>query len=252
MRSPARGGNLSPRSPAPDPAPAVFTGLVTAIGRLTASELRPGGGRRLEVAGPKTFFAETAVGDSVAVAGVCLTVVETGVGAEDGEGAGVEIVGGEIVGGEIVGGEIVGGEIVGGQVVAFEVAEETLARSTLGALAGGAPVNLELPLRASDRLGGHFVQGHVDATGEVRAAGGPDGDYRMLVGHGEPDWIVSKGSVAVDGVSLTVAGSFPDRREFEVMLIPHTRRATTLGRLGPGDRVNLEYDLLAKYARPRD
>lgn len=211
----------------------MFTGLVTAVGRIAASEPRPGGGRRLEVAGPDAFFAETTVGDSVAVAGVCLTVVETGVGKEGEEAVGV-------------------GEIVGGEVVAFEVAEETLARSTLGALAAGTPVNLELPLRASDRLGGHFVQGHVDATGEVRAAGGPDGDYRMLVGHGEPDWIVGKGSVAVDGVSLTVSGSFPDRREFEVMLIPHTRQATTLGRLGPGDRVNLEYDILAKYARPRD
>ncbi len=210
----------------------MFTGLVTAVGRIAASEPRPEGGRRLEVAGPDAFFAETTVGDSVAVAGVCLTVVETGVGKEGGEGARVRR--------------------VVRQVVAFEVAEETLARSTLGALAGGAPVNLELPLRASDRLGGHFVQGHVDATGEIRAAGGPDGDYRMLVGHAEPDWIVGKGSVAVDGVSLTVSGSFPDRREFEVMLIPHTRQATTLGRLGPGDRVNLEYDILAKYARPRD
>lgn len=207
----------------------MFTGLVTAVGRLAASEPRPGGGRRLEVAGPDAFFAETTVGDSVAVAGVCLTVVETG----GGKGAHADDPG-------------------AGDSVAFEVAEETLARSTLGALVGGAPVNLEMPLRASDRLGGHFVQGHVDATGEVRAAGGPDGDYRMLVGHGEPDWIVSKGSVAVDGVSLTVAGSFPDRREFEVMLIPHTRRATTLGRLARGDRVNLEYDILAKYARPRD
>lgn len=203
----------------------MFTGLVTAVGRIAASDPLSGGGRRLEVAGPEPFFAETTVGDSVAVAGVCLTVVGKGGRA---------------------------GSLPGRESVAFEVAEETLARSTLGALGVGAPVNLELPLRASDRLGGHFVQGHVDATGEVRAAGGPAGDYRVLVGHAEPDWIVSKGSVALDGVSLTVAGSFPDRREFEVMLIPHTRQATTLGALAPGDRVNLEYDILAKYARPRD
>lgn len=203
----------------------MFTGLVTAVGAIAASDPLPGGGRRLEVSGPEPFFAETTVGDSVAVAGVCLTVVGQGVRA---------------------------GNPPGRESAAFEVAEETLARSTLGALGVGAPVNLELPLRASDRLGGHFVQGHVDATGEIRAAGGPDGDYRVLVGHAEPDWIVSKGSVALDGVSLTVSGSFPDRREFEVMLIPHTRQATTLGALAPGDRVNLEYDILAKYARPRD
>lgn len=216
-----------------DNLPPVFTGLVTAVGEIAASDPLPGGGRRLEVAGPGPFFAETTVGDSVAVAGVCLTVVWKGSGKGDGKG-------------------VRAGNPVAGESVAFEVAEETLARSTLGALGVGAPVNLELPLRASDRLGGHFVQGHVDATGEVRAAGGPDGDYRVLVRHAEPDWIVSKGSVALDGVSLTVAGSFPDRREFEVMLIPHTRRATTLGALAPGDRVNLEYDILAKYARPRD
>ena len=113
-------------------------------------------------------------------------------------------------------------------------------------------MNLELPLRASDRLGGHFVQGHVDTVGEVRAAGGPDGDYRLLVRHPAPEWIVEKGSLALDGVSLTVAKSLPASREFEVMLIPHTRRETTLGRLRPGGRVNLEYDILAKYARPRD
>lgn len=205
----------------------MFTGLVTAVGQIAGSEPLPGGGRRLRVAGPDAFFAETTVGDSVAVAGVCLTVVEKGRGKGDAKPGAPES-------------------------AAFEVAEETLACSTLGALAVGAPVNLELPLRASDRLGGHFVQGHVDATAEVRAAGGPEGDYRVLVRHGEPDWIVRKGSVAVDGVSLTVAGSFPDRREFEVMLIPHTRQATTLGRLARGDRVNLEYDLLAKYARPRN
>lgn len=215
----------------------MFTGLVTAVGRIAASDPLRGGGRRLEVAGPESFFAETTVGDSVAVAGVCLTVVGKGSGKGSGKGDGKGVR---------------AGNPVAEESVAFEVAEETLARSTLGALGPGAPVNLELPLRASDRLGGHFVQGHVDATGEVREAGGPDGDYRVLVRHAEPDWIVSKGSVALDGVSLTVAASFPDRREFEVMLIPHTRRATTLGALSPGDRVNLEYDILAKYARPRD
>lgn len=202
----------------------MFTGLVAAVGEVVERTPLAGGGARLAVRGPEGFFAEAAVGDSVAVAGVCLTVVESG----DGDGGS------------------------GGGAAAFEVAEETLARSTLGALAAGAPVNLELPLRASDRLGGHFVQGHVDTVGEVRAAGGPDGDYRILVWHPAPEWIVEKGSVALDGVSLTVAKSLPATREFEVMLIPHTRRETTLGSLRPGGRVNLEYDILAKYARPRD
>ena len=200
----------------------MFTGLVAAVGEVVERTPLPGGGARLSVQGPEAFLAEAAVGDSVAVAGVCLTVVgPAGGGGRDGGSA------------------------------AFEVAEETLARSTLGSLAAGAPVNLELPLRASDRLGGHFVQGHVDTVGEVRAAGGPDGDYRVLVRHPAPEWIVEKGSVALDGVSLTVAKSLPDSREFEVMLIPHTRRETTLGGLRPGGRVNLEYDILAKYARPR-
>jgi len=207
----------------------VFTGLVTAVGEVVERTPLAGGGARLAVRGPEGFLAEAAVGDSVAVAGVCLTVVETGGGGDGGGDGGSR-----------------------GRAAAFEVAEETLARSTLGALAAGAPVNLELPLRASDRLGGHFVQGHVDTVGEVRAAGGPDGDYRLLVRHPAPEWIVEKGSVALDGVSLTVAKSLPASREFEVMLIPHTRRETTLGSLRPGGRVNLEYDILAKYARPRD
>lgn len=203
----------------------MFTGLVAAVGEVVERAPLAGGGARLAVRGPEGFLAESAVGDSVAVAGVCLTVVGLGGGG--------------------------GSSSDGGGEAAFEVAVETLARSTLGALAAGAAVNLELPLRASDRLGGHFVQGHVDTVGEVRAAGGPDGDYRLLVRHPAPEWIVEKGSVALDGVSLTVAKSLPASREFEVMLIPHTRRETTLGRLRPGGRVNLEYDILAKYARPR-
>lgn len=205
----------------------MFTGLVAAVGEVVGRAPLAGGGARLAVRGPEGFLAESAVGDSVAVAGVCLTVVGPGGGGGSSSSDG-------------------GGE------AAFEVAVETLARSTLGALAAGTAVNLELPLRASDRLGGHFVQGHVDTVGEVRAAGGPDGDYRLLVRHPAPEWIVEKGSVALDGVSLTVAKSLPASREFEVMLIPHTRRETTLGRLRPGGRVNLEYDILAKYARPRD
>ena len=109
-------------------------------------------------------------------------------------------------------------------------------------------MNLELPLRAPDRIGGHFVQGHADGVGEVIEAGGSDADYRVLIRRREPRWIVEKGSVALDGVSLTVSASFPEDARFEVMLIPHTRKATTLGSLRKGARVNLEYDILAKYA----
>ena len=186
----------------------MFTGLVLAVGAVEEVRDRPGGARELSLRGAP--LAGASVGQSVAVAGVCLTAVETS-----------------------------------GETASFEVAAETLSRSTLGALAAGARVNLELPLRAADRLGGHFVQGHVDETGEVVAAGGTDADYRVRIRHPEPRWIAEKGSVAVDGVSLTVAAVLGDA--FEVMLIPHTRAVTTLGDLGAGARVNLEYDILAKY-----
>lgn len=189
----------------------MFTGLVIAAGQVEA--VRDLDGRRLlAVRYGGEEFSDLAVGDSVAVAGVCLTAATV---APDG--------------------------------VSFEVSAETLSLTTLGAARPGARVNLELPLRAADRLGGHFVQGHVDGSGEVIAAGGSDADYRVRIRHDEPRWIVRKGSVAVDGVSLTVASALPDEGCFEVMLIPHTRAVTTLGSLREGDRVNLEYDILAKY-----
>lgn len=189
----------------------MFTGLVIAVGEVQAVE-DVGGGRLLTVAHRGGAFSDLAVGDSVAVSGVCLTTVA-----------------------------------VLSDSTSFQVASETLSLTTLGAARPGTRLNLELPLRAGDRLGGHFVQGHVDGCGEVIEAGGSDDDYRLRVRHGEPRWIVRKGSVAVDGVSLTVASSLPRERGFEVMLIPHTRAVTTLGSLRPGDRVNLEYDILAKY-----
>lgn len=189
----------------------MFTGLVIAVGEVEAVE-DVAGGRLLTVAHGGEPFEELAVGDSVAVSGVCLTAVA-----------------------------------VSPRSAAFQIAAETLSLTTLGAAGPRTRLNLELPLRASDRLGGHFVQGHVDGLGEVIEAGGSDDDYRLRVRHGEPRWIVRKGSVAVDGVSLTVASSLPDERCFEVMLIPHTRAETTLGALRRGDRVNLEYDVLAKY-----
>ncbi|GMR22667.1 MAG: riboflavin synthase [Acidobacteriota bacterium] len=128
-----------------------------------------------------------------------------------------------------------------------DVAPETLRRTTLGQLSEGDAVNLELPLRVDARLGGHFVQGHVDATGRVTHAGPRDGDYVLTIGHADEarPLVVEKGSIAIDGVSLTVTGCGPEW--FEVMLIPHTLDVTTLGRLTPGDGINLEYDILAKY-----
>ncbi len=148
------------------------------------------------------------VGDSTAVDGCCLTVVGLDAGAWE-----------------------------------ADVSDESLARTTLGQLRPGDPVNLERPLRLADRLGGHLVQGHVDAVGEV-VAPAPDLAVRM-----PPEllrYTVVKGSIAVDGVSLTVARSLADG--FTVAVIPHTAEATTLGRKRPGDRVNLEVDVMAKYA----
>ena len=189
----------------------MFTGLVIAVG--TVDEVHDGDGVRvLTVRLEGTAFSDLEAGDSVAVAGTCLTAVE-----------------------------------VGRNRASFQVAEETLARTTLGAARRGSRLNLELPLRAGDRLGGHFVQGHVDDTGEVIEAGGSEADYRVWIRHRESRWIVRKGSVAIDGVSLTVSDARPEAGLFEVMLIPHTRARTTLGALGEGDRVNLEYDILAKY-----
>ena len=189
----------------------MFTGLVIAVGDVRAVR-DLGAGRFLTIGHGGGEFAGLSIGDSVAVSGVCLSAVAVEPAA-----------------------------------VSFEVAAETLSLTTLGGLRPGNRVNLELPLRASDRLGGHFVQGHVDGCGEVLEAGGSDDDYRMRIRHGEPRWIVRKGSVAIDGVSLTVASVSPGEACFEVMLIPHTRAATTLGALREGDRVNLEYDILAKY-----
>ena len=188
----------------------MFTGIVQSTGRIARISPREGGVRLSVDTGPKAL--EVREGDSVAVDGCCLTVV----GAS---GARLE----------------------------FDAVPETLRRTTLGLRAAGDPVNLELPVRPVDRLGGHFVQGHVDAVSEVvaRLAQGDDVvmTFRLppaLQGH-----VVEKGSVAVDGVSLTVAKV--EGGTFSVALIPHTLAVTTLGRRGPGDAVNLEGDVLAKY-----
>jgi riboflavin synthase len=191
----------------------MFTGLILERGRLIADPAPSGqGGMRLAVGMSPGLAERLGIGDSVAVSGVCLTVTAKGSGE-----------------------------------VLVEMSPETIARTNLGGLRGGDEVNLEPALRMGDPLGGHMVQGHVDATAEV--VGRRDlTDHRVLAFSIPPDlapFLVEKGSVTVDGVSLTVSALRPDR--FEVALIPHTLEITTLSLRMPGDRVNLEVDVLAKY-----
>ncbi|MGH9323878.1 MAG: riboflavin synthase [Vicinamibacteria bacterium] len=188
----------------------MFTGLVQAVGQLESSLPR---GDVLELLIESSPIAsELSLGASVAVKGVCLTATE-----------------------------------IAGASFRVDVAMETKRRTRLGQLASREPLNLELPLRASDRLGGHIVQGHVDEVGRVVEAGPRMGDYLLRVEHSKEAaaLVVEKGSIAIDGVSLTVTACGPGF--LEVMLIPHTLEVTTLGRLSSGDGVHLEYDILAKY-----
>ena len=187
----------------------MFTGLVQDRGHVEAVDQTDEGAR---VRVRTRLGSELTDGDSVAVQGVCLTATA-----------------------------------VHHEVFTVDVMAETLRRSTLGALAAGAPVNLELPLRATDRLGGHVVQGHVDGVGEVVAVGDEGFSRRVWI---EPPpellrYVVQKGSITVAGVSLTVAEVTDDR--FAVALIPETLERTTLGTAAPGDRVNIEVDVLAKH-----
>lgn len=190
----------------------MFTGLVQALGtvRGAADGL---GGRRLRIAEPALAPA-LQLGESISVCGACLTVVECGADSFD-----------------------------------FEVGPETLQKTTLGGLVPGDRVNLERALRVGDALGGHFVTGHIDCVGRV-VDEQVTGDW-LTVWFGFPpafaDLLVSKGSVAIDGVSLTVVDAEADK--LSVMLIPHTRAHTTLGYKKPGDAVNLEFDLLAKHVQ---
>jgi riboflavin synthase len=187
----------------------MFTGLIADLGSVVALE-RNGAGAVLRV--QSRLAADLQQGDSIAVNGVCLTATQVG---DDG--------------------------------FAAEAMTETLARSSLGRLRSGARVNLELALRADDRLGGHIVQGHVDGTGTVGAARS-EGFSRVL--DIEPDqrlerYLVEKGSVAIDGVSLTVSELRPDG--FSVSLIPETLARTNLAALAEGSLVNIEVDILAKH-----
>jgi riboflavin synthase len=181
----------------------MFTGLVREIGTVVSFEQ---GRLRVESS------IAAAIGESVAIDGVCLTVV-------DGDR----------------------------KTLAFDAVPETLARSTLGRLSPGARVNIEPALRAGEALGGHYVQGHADGVGRIRSVE-PEGEGRRVWIDASPGilrYCVEKGSIAVDGVSLTIAAL--DDYGFAIALVPHTLEVTTLGAAAAGDEVNLEADVLAKY-----
>jgi riboflavin synthase len=190
----------------------MFTGIVEELGEIT--EIRHGAdSARLTMRGP-LVARDVEAGASIAVDGVCLTVVEHGP-----------------------------------DWFTADVMRETLDRSTLGDLATGAPVNLERAMVAGGRFGGHVVQGHVDGTGRLLRRT-PGDRWEVLTLALPPDlarYVVTKGSITVDGVSLTVSGLDDDAGAFEVSLIPTTLGLTTLGQRRVGDRVNLEVDVLAKY-----
>lgn len=193
----------------------MFTGLVQQTGTL-AGLLRDAGGWRLSVSCGPWADGALVVGESVAVQGVCLTVVAS-------SGAGF----------------------------VADLLDETLRRTALGSLPAGAPLNLERALRVGDRVGGHVVQGHVDERGEVLSAtaAGRDVDLRVACSRGFSLLCVPKGSVALDGVSLTLTGLAD--ASLSVSIIPHTWRSTSLRRLRRGDPVNLEADVIGKYVARR-
>jgi riboflavin synthase len=189
----------------------MFTGIVEEVGEVRSIE-RSSDVARLEVSA-RVALEGSAMGASVAVNGVCLTVV---------------------------------GSRAGG--LAFEMGPETLARTTLGRLEAGDPVNLERPLRFGAAVGGHLVLGHVDGIGTVTSVTRVESTARVRIALPGPELaplLVPQGSIAVDGVSLTVAAL--EAQAFEVMVIPHTLAATTFGRLGRGQAVNLEADVIGKY-----
>jgi riboflavin synthase len=195
----------------------MFTGLVTDLGVVERIEPRSGGAR-LAIRPGSLPVAELVLGESVACNGACLTVVERG-----------------------------------GGTMSFDAVPETLARTTLGGWRAGTRVNLERALRLSDRLGSHLVQGHVDAVGKVlaRVAEGQGARLTIALPPSIAPLVAEKGSIAVDGVSLTVARALRDR--FEVALIPETLARTVLGDAAPGTLVNLEADVVARHvARLRE
>jgi riboflavin synthase len=189
----------------------LFTGIVQDVGRVERYETR-GGDLRLVIGCDRLDMRRVSLGDSISVQGCCLTATE-----------------------------------VQPRAFAADVSRETLALTTLGDLRPGAPVNLEPSLRAGDPLGGHLVSGHVDGVAQVLAVSGDARSQRLVIGvpPALARFLAPKGSVAVDGVSLTV--NAVDQATFGVNIIPHTQAVTTLGRLVVGARVNLEVDQVARY-----
>ena len=192
----------------------MFTGLVEGLGRLDHIAVE-NGGRRLTIVWPGLSALEPLeLGESVAVSGCCLTVTAAA-----------------------------------GETFQVQAGPETLDRTNLGSKSAGDRVNLERALKVGARLGGHFVQGHIDTTATLRDRRQEE-EWEFLAFGIEASWtplLVSKGSIAVDGVSLTLVDVWPDA--FSVMLIPHTLAMTTLGTTQPGDRVNIEVDILAKHVQ---
>jgi riboflavin synthase len=191
----------------------MFGGLISYVARVASLENDPRGGARLQVEAPEAMAEDVADKDSIAVNGVCLTVA-----SHD------------------------------GRLCAFDVVPETLERSALGTLRAGDRVNFELSLRLGERIGGHFVYGHVDATTRIltKAPEGQGFRISLELPPGLEPFLVEKGYVALDGVSLTIAALRAGR--FEVALIPETLARTTFGAKTAGDRLNLEIDPIARYA----
>ncbi len=189
----------------------MFTGIVQSVGRIRSVEKR-GADARVAIDAAALGLDDVGIGDSIAVAGVCLTVV-----ALDAAG------------------------------FAADVSPETLSRTTLGALTAGDPINLEKSLRLADRLGGHLVAGHVDGVGKVVAVheDGAAQRWTFSAPAALAPYIAVKGSISIDGTSLTI--NDVDGNTFGVTLIPHTLTVTTFGARKPGDAVNLEVDLVARY-----
>jgi len=188
----------------------MFTGIIEELGKISATKIGSQGGEIIVSA--KEITQDLKLGDSVAVNGVCLTVTA-----------------------------------FTSQNITFDVSKETLLRSTLGSLSTGNSVNLERALRLSDRLGGHIVQGHVDTTGEFLARQTVGEGYIMRFSYPKEiaHYICQKGSIAIEGISLTIADL--SLSDFSVAVVPHTWKSTTLSLLAPRQKVNLEVDIVAKY-----
>jgi riboflavin synthase len=195
----------------------MFTGLIVETGEVASVSAR-NGKTRITI-NARNVPAELKTGDSVAVSGVCLTAVD-----------------------------------IGRKQFSADLAEETLQRTSLGNLNKGSVVNLELPARAQDRLGGHVVQGHVDGVGKLlslkKIKGGEDWRMKIELPSGLERYVVPQGSITVEGISLTVAKI--EGRSVEIAVIPHTYEVTNLRELRPGSPLNIEVDVLAKYAEKRN